>query len=137
MKKVRDTLNNWTLTVQDPNPARLTGQTSDGTTVMGTLNPFLVQPCDIKPGYLLESADAVYTLGEPLPPVTIPPLTPHDPNLGDVMTAEDWEDAVNDGAFIHSDGCGNWATAEGYSDDDNDVFGPKPEWATHVAWFNK
>jgi hypothetical protein len=69
--------------------------------------------------------------------MSTPDLLPHEPNFGDLFTAEEWSDAVSDGAFIPSDGCGCWATAQGFSDDHDKVFGPKPDWATHVVWFNK
>jgi hypothetical protein len=49
------------------------------------------------------------------------------------MTAEDWFGQCGLG-FIESDGCGYWATDKlhGYET----AFNPKPDWATHVVWFN-
>ena len=53
------------------------------------------------------------------------------PDFGDLMTIEDWWT----GPFIPSDGNGFFATAHQMSED-YDAFGPIPEWATHVMWFN-
>lgn len=56
--------------------------------------------------------------------------------IGDVLTKEEWEQHVEVGAFIRSDGCGYWGTETHYSYDLN-CFDPAPEGATHVHWFNK
>lgn len=63
-------------------------------------------------------------------------LEPHDTEGSDVFTAEEFAGLRAVGAIIPDDGCGYWATADGFSDFHN-CFGPKPEWATHVAWFNR
>lgn len=56
----------------------------------------------------------------------------------DTYTAEQWMSVGMRGcAFIPSDGSGYWATEDGYSWDHSDVWGSKPAWATHVAWFNQ
>jgi hypothetical protein len=57
----------------------------------------------------------------------------------DVMTLSEWEDAVSDGLFNEDDGSGCWVKDGKYMFDSvfDDVFGPVPEGATHVAWFNK
>jgi hypothetical protein len=62
-------------------------------------------------------------------------LTPHDG--GDLFTVEEFAANVEAGGFIRSDGDGYWATAEGYSWDHSVWSTPKPDWATHVAWFNR
>lgn len=57
---------------------------------------------------------------------------------GDVFTACEWmADGCRGMSFIPSDGCGYWANERGYSYDHADVFGYKPKWATHVAWYNQ
>lgn len=53
-----------------------------------------------------------------------------------VMTADEWNESVKQGAFTPDDGNGYWAT-ETKMDADFDCFREKPKWATHVAWFNK
>lgn len=55
---------------------------------------------------------------------------------GDVFTLEEWAEHRAGGGIIPSDGCGYWATADGFSYD-HDCFDEKPAWATHVAWYNK
>lgn len=57
-------------------------------------------------------------------------------DFGDLITAGDWLCATAVGAFIPTDGCGYWGTATHYSYD-CDCFGPAPEGATHVHWFNR
>ena len=51
------------------------------------------------------------------------------------MTADDFEKTVESGMIIEDDGTGYWATEDGISK--IDCFTKKPQWATHVAWFNK
>jgi hypothetical protein len=59
-------------------------------------------------------------------------------DYADVFTAEEWmSEGVRGCAFIPSDGGGYWGTENEHSYDHTDVFGAKPSWATHVAWFNK
>lgn len=59
-------------------------------------------------------------------------------DYADVFTAEEWmSEGVRGCAFIPSDGGGYWGTEKEHSYDHTDVFGAKPSWATHVAWFNK
>ena len=58
------------------------------------------------------------------------------PDNADVYTKKQWTEAVLHGAFVPYDGTGHWATAL-YMDRKTDAFKPAPEWATHVAWFNK
>lgn len=55
---------------------------------------------------------------------------------GSMFTKEDWADIVRDGACAPDDGSGYWADINEY-DTNYDAFGPAPEWATHVAWYNK
>jgi hypothetical protein len=54
----------------------------------------------------------------------------------DIMTAEAWHECVECGAFIPSDGTGYWMRGEKL-ESDIDSFDPQPDWATHVAWYNK
>jgi len=58
------------------------------------------------------------------------------PGYADVMTAKDWAESVECGAFIPSDGTGFWCKGE-KQESVVDSFATKPEWATHVAWYNK
>jgi hypothetical protein len=58
------------------------------------------------------------------------------PGYADVMTAEEWEGSVECGAFIPSDGTGFWCKSETEESTVNS-FSTKPEWATHVSWYNK
>lgn len=62
---------------------------------------------------------------------------------GDLFTIEEWRKAVDSGLFNSYDGSGSWVQFVGtegkYMTDclfDN-VFGPVPEGATHVEWYNK
>jgi len=64
-----------------------------------------------------------------------PQLCP-TPDYGDLMTAQDWEESVGAGCFIPNDGVGHWATKDGM-DPNSNCFDAKPDWATHVVWFNK
>ncbi len=57
------------------------------------------------------------------------------PEYGDVFTLEDWDKSVVAGAFIPDDGDGYWATEKQYAH--ISVWDTKPDWATHVVWFNK
>lgn len=66
-----------------------------------------------------------------------PQLVPHD-DYGDLFTAEEWmSEGMRGMSFIPSDGSGYWATKDGHSYDHYDIFGHKPSWATHVAWYNQ
>lgn len=58
-----------------------------------------------------------------------------DRDYGDLMTAEDWEKAVDDGCFVTTDGCGYWVKDGKQSHDE--VFNSAREDATHVMWYNK
>lgn len=57
------------------------------------------------------------------------------PEYADVMTVEEWLDAVNSGLFVTYDGSGYWVKDNKESNDE--VFSSKPEDATHVTWYNK
>lgn len=57
------------------------------------------------------------------------------PKYGDLMTIEEWNDAVNDGYIMDDDGSGYWVK-DGMTCDDS-VFGTDQEDATHVIWYNK
>ena len=74
-------------------------------------------------------------------------LTPFPP-YGDLMTAEEFITEVKRGSFIPYDGDRYWATATGESrlnvwetlqnSRDMKVWETKkPEWATHVMWYNR
>ena len=58
-------------------------------------------------------------------------------DFGDKFSAEEWiNEGLRDHMFIPSDGCGYWATNKGYSYEHAGLWGRKPEWATHVIWYN-
>lgn len=63
---------------------------------------------------------------------------------GDLMPYEDWVECVDCSGFIDYDGHGYYATEDGH--DKRLVLlpshykkgvNPKPDWATHVIWFNR
>jgi len=60
------------------------------------------------------------------------------PDYADMFVLDDWRSAVKESSFIPYDGSGYYAT-ETEMDPKSDVWDgtPAPEWATHVAWFNK
>jgi len=53
----------------------------------------------------------------------------------DLMTIQEWEEALEEGMFTTYDGTGYWVKDGKESDDE--VFSTKQEDATHVAWYNK
>lgn len=61
--------------------------------------------------------------------------------FGDVMVMAVWNDCVAAGAFIRDDGDGDGYYAKKVGEDimvsPIDAFGPRPDWATHVVWYNK
>lgn len=57
------------------------------------------------------------------------------PNYGDLMTIEEWKDAVEEGYIMDDDGSGNWVKDGMMSR--FDPFSSEQEDATHVMWFNK
>jgi hypothetical protein len=57
-------------------------------------------------------------------------------DYGDLLTAEEWAERVRNGDMNADDGSGCWAMGKKFSRD-HGAFGPRPPWATHVAWFNK
>lgn len=63
-------------------------------------------------------------------------MQPHD-DFGDVFTFEEFKACVDCGAFISDDGSGYYATELEHSDISVWSDAPVPEWATHVAWYNK
>jgi hypothetical protein len=71
-------------------------------------------------------------------PVILSPIS----DYGDLMTIDDFGNAVKGGAFIDYDGSGNWATelhyAQHLSVQPSSFFkAARPPWATHVLWFNR
>ena len=56
-------------------------------------------------------------------------------DFADVMTVQEWQEAVKDGWFISDDGSGYWVKDGKESRDE--VFSTPPLDATHVAWYNK
>ncbi len=61
------------------------------------------------------------------------------PPYGDLFTREEFSERVRLGLFINYDGTGYFATKDGMNRA-NRVDCSKlefPEWATHVAWFNR
>lgn len=64
-----------------------------------------------------------------------PDFSKHD-DIADIMSVEEWQANVDFGSFIPSDGSGYWAKKDVCST--LSVWSvEKPEWATHVAWYNK
>lgn len=61
------------------------------------------------------------------------------PDYADMFTLDDWRAAVRQGLFNEYDGSGCWVRDGKYMTKAvfDDVFGPTPDGATHVAWFNK
>lgn len=57
-------------------------------------------------------------------------------DFADVMTAEEWNKAVEDGWFNNYDGSGYWVK-DGKECMDAEVFNSPQLDATHVAWYNK
>lgn len=57
------------------------------------------------------------------------------PQCGDHMSAEDFMSYQQCGAICPGDGLGYWATATHMSG--VRAFVDKPDWATHVVWFNR
>ncbi len=57
------------------------------------------------------------------------------PSYGDLIPLEEWKDLTSKRAIIPDDGTGNWATETEMSA--ISCFAPRPEWATHVVWFNR
>lgn len=64
-------------------------------------------------------------------------LTPLDDDEKEecLMTAEDFIRDEKAGCFTCDDGNGVWATATHKSDIDTGL--PRPDWATHVVWYNR
>lgn len=66
------------------------------------------------------------------------------PDYGDHMTWDDFAESCEDGSFIDYDGDGHLATADKCSNitvlpsmlEDGSNW-KKPDWATHVVWYNK
>lgn len=52
-----------------------------------------------------------------------------------LMTAEEFEDDENSGMLTSDDGSGVWATSTHKSE--LTTYAPKPQWATHVVWYNR
>lgn len=64
------------------------------------------------------------------PPANLTPV-----GCGDLLTAEEFEaDCLT---FSPEDGSGYWATVDGFDRHSNVRTTSRPDWATHVAWFNK
>ena len=60
------------------------------------------------------------------------------PEYGDLITLEEFSKNVIDGMFIPYDGDGYLATKDGMSREHSCwSLDDRPEWATHVMWFNK
>lgn len=56
--------------------------------------------------------------------------------FAELFTLEEFVSSVKYGAITSDDGIGYWAT-ETHEDTKLDCWSPKPDWATHVAWYNK
>ena len=57
-------------------------------------------------------------------------------DFADIMTAEEWNEAVKQGWFNNDDGSGYWVK-DGKECKDAEVFSSPQLDATHVAWYNK
>jgi hypothetical protein len=57
-------------------------------------------------------------------------------SYADLMTLEEFVGCVKHGAITDDDGIGFWAT-ETDEDIGSTCWTPKPDWATHVAWYSK
>ena len=57
-------------------------------------------------------------------------------DFADVMSADEWNKAVEDGCFNYDDGSGYWVK-NGKECRDAEVFTSSQLDATHVAWYNK
>jgi hypothetical protein len=57
-------------------------------------------------------------------------------DFADVMTAEEWNEAVSQGCFNNDDGSGYWVK-DGKECIEAEVFHSPQLDATHVAWYNK
>lgn len=62
--------------------------------------------------------------------------------LGDLYTVDEFYELARIGVVGPYDGSGDWcrfspAGEMEISAEPTNVFGPKPEWATHVMWYNK
>lgn len=58
------------------------------------------------------------------------------PEYVDLFSIKEWNNYIKSGAIAPDDGVGYWAT-EVYMNREAYAFDQRPEWATHVAWFNK
>jgi hypothetical protein len=60
-------------------------------------------------------------------------------DIGDLFTIEQWKHHVAVGLFNEFDGSGSFVKDGAYMTGFvfDDVFGPVPEGATHVEWYNK
>jgi hypothetical protein len=67
--------------------------------------------------------------------VTLKELTAAEKADSGYMTAEEFIHSEAVGALTCDDGDGVWATATKRSDISTNL--PKPDWATHVLWFNR
>jgi hypothetical protein len=69
------------------------------------------------------------------------PVTPIDFSDEELcmFTAEDFDQACSEGSFTNDDGTGYWATEASKSSVEvrPSTRQNKPDWATHVVWFNK
>lgn len=67
-------------------------------------------------------------------------MVPHE-DYGDLMTSKEFASSVKSSFFTSWDGSGYWATITEMDRESpvfvDDKFTKKPEWATHVMWFNK
>jgi len=65
-------------------------------------------------------------------------------NIGSLMSYFTWVASVKSGCLINYDGFGHWANKEVYEDSIT-VYPSqftqgallKPEWATHIVWYNR
>lgn len=65
-----------------------------------------------------------------------PKFVPIPTRYGVLMDVVEFRDCVRCGAFIPDDGIGFWATAT--LESNQGVWSTKrPEWATHVMWYNR
>ena len=82
---------------------------------------------------------------DPFNPQDNPPLGAYDPTIpisfGDIFTKEDFEQCVEQGAFIDYDGFGH--PSDGHRQDERFTIIPSryktdfPPTATHICWYNR
>lgn len=63
---------------------------------------------------------------------------PRPRRVGDLIPVEEFCECCRTGMFLDSDGFGEWADANGKTGDrvKPSDYKCRPDWATHVVWYN-